>query len=68
MPAACVGDTCVNGVNLTSVASLIGIDYSPPEMLSPDELIARYRRVIDALCALIEQIPAQQSRFHAARP
>lgn len=63
VPAACVGDTCVNGVNLTDVAALIGIDYSPPEMLSPADLMARYRRVIDALCALIEQIPPQRADF-----
>jgi glutaredoxin len=63
VPAACVGDTCVNGVHLTSVASLLGIDYSAPEMLSPAELMARYRRVVGALCDLIEQIPPERSDF-----
>jgi glutaredoxin len=63
VPAACVGDTCVNGVNLSGVASLIGVDYSPPEMLSPDELIARYRRVVQALCDLTDQIPAERADF-----
>ncbi|WP_099038229.1 glutaredoxin domain-containing protein [Mycobacterium neglectum] len=63
VPAACVGDKCVNGVNLASVASLIGVDYSPPEMLSPAELMVRYRRVIQALCDLIDQIPPEHAGF-----
>jgi glutaredoxin len=63
VPAACVGDTCVNGVNLGSVASLLGIDYSPPEMLSPADLMDRYRRVVAALCELVDQIPSERAHF-----
>lgn len=63
VPAACIGDTCVNGTHLTSVASLLGVEYTAPEMLPPAELMARYRRVIQALCDLIEQIPPERADF-----
>ncbi|GFG52696.1 hypothetical protein MAGR_41370 [Mycolicibacterium agri] len=63
VPAACIGDTCVTGTHLTSVAKLLGIEYSAPEMLEPAELMARYRRVIEALCDLIVQIPSERGDF-----
>lgn len=42
LPVACVGDECVNGVDLAAVAKLIGVPYEPRQMLSPAALVARY--------------------------
>lgn len=63
VPTICVGDSCVNGVKLADVASLLGVDYTPPVMLSPEELMQRYNTVIDALCRYIAQIPADRGDF-----
>jgi glutaredoxin len=56
-PAVCVGDRCVNGVSLAAVAELLGVDYTPPEMLSPAELRDRYDLVLDACCRYVAQMP-----------
>src|SRR5262249_18204276 len=65
-PAVCVGDRCANGVSLTAVAELLGIDYTPPVMLSPAELRARYHVVSDACCRYITQMP--ESSLHEQLP
>jgi glutaredoxin len=56
LPAACIGDRCVNGVDLESVANLIGVDYEAPVILPPEELINRYRQISDALVRFIKQL------------
>ena len=33
LPATCVGDRCVNGVDLASVAELVGVEYRARRML-----------------------------------
>lgn len=63
VPTLCVGDACVNGVKLADVADLLGVEYTPPQMLAPAELIERYNIVIDALCRYIAQIPADKGNF-----
>ena len=63
VPTLCVGDACVNGVKLADVAALLGVDYDPPRMLTPEELVDRYNVVIDALCRYIDQIPADSGGF-----
>lgn len=63
IPALCVGDTCVNGVHLPTVAALLGVDYTPPVMLSPAELSGRYRVITDKLRVLVGQITPEAATF-----
>ncbi len=56
-PAVCVGDDCVSGAGLDSVAKLLGIPYDRPEMLSPDALRERYERFLAAARRYIAQMP-----------
>lgn len=63
VPALCVGDECVNGVHLATVAGLLGVDYVEPERLSPRELRAKYRIAIDALCRFVAQITPEAADF-----
>jgi uncharacterized damage-inducible protein DinB/glutaredoxin len=56
LPAACVGDECVNGVDLAAVASLIGVNYDPPVMLTPSELVERYNLNLSAGRRFIAQM------------
>ncbi|MFI8595566.1 DinB family protein [Microbacterium sp. NPDC078428] len=63
VPALCVGDRCVNGVHLPTVAELIGVDYAEPDRLSPTELVERYRRVIEVLRAVVPQITPDVAKF-----
>lgn len=58
-PAVIVGDRVVPGLNLKEIADLIGFDYDAPEMLSRDELKARFDTVASTLCRLIAQIPPE---------
>jgi glutaredoxin len=48
-PAVVVGDRGVQGIDLVGIAKLIGYDYDPPAMLTPDTLRARYLTVMTAL-------------------
>lgn len=63
VPTLCVGDECVNGVHLASVAKLLGVDYTPPKMLTPAELMERYRGVNCALQGYIAQIRPEFGGF-----
>lgn len=63
VPALCVGDTCVNGVHLATVAELIGVEYDEPRRLSPAELRDRYLRALDVLTAVIPQISPDRAFF-----
>ncbi|WP_080735680.1 glutaredoxin domain-containing protein [Rhodococcoides fascians] len=56
LPAACIGDRCVNGVDLGAVADLIGVEYEAPVILPPEELINRYRLISDSLIRYIKQM------------
>ena len=56
LPATCVGDDCVNGVDLAAVARLIGVEYSPPAMLSPAGLVERYNLNVSAGRRFIAQM------------
>lgn len=61
VPALCVGDQCVNGVHLATVADLLGVPYAEPVRLTPSELREKYRIAIDALCRLTAQIDASSA-------
>src|SRR5690606_14865868 len=63
VPALCVGDECVNGVHLATVAGLLGVEYVEPERLSPAELRDKYRIAIDALCRYVAQITPETADF-----
>lgn len=59
LPATCVGDDCVNGLDLAKVAALVGVAYEPRAMLSPAELAARYDLNIAAGIRFLEQMTPQ---------
>jgi len=56
VPAARVGDRWVNGVDLAAVADLLGVPYSPPVMLSPEDLADRYTLNLGVARAMIGQM------------
>lgn len=56
VPALCVGDECVNGVHLATVATLLGVEYREPDRLDPAALAEKYRLAIHALCRFTAQI------------
>jgi len=56
LPATCVGEQCVNGVDLAAVGALIGVAYEPRPMLSPAELVARYDLNLQAGSRFIAQM------------
>lgn len=56
-PAVVRGDRGVPGMDLTAIASLIGIDYAPPKILPPLELVAKYAAINAALCRFMALIP-----------
>ena len=62
-PAARVGGRYANGVALDQVAELIGVDYEPPLILSPAELVARYEVITAALRRLISQLVPEVARL-----
>ena len=45
------------GVNLTSVAELLGLDHDDRPTLEPEELVVRLRRVLSTAMRLTQQIP-----------
>jgi glutaredoxin len=63
VPALCVGEECVNGVHLSTVAGLLGVDYAEPERLSPAELRDKYRIAIGALTRFTAQITPETAAF-----
>ena len=63
VPALCVGDECVNGVHLSTVAGLLGVDYVEPERLTPAQLRDKYRLAIDALCRYTAQVTPDVAGF-----
>jgi hypothetical protein len=58
-PVACVGDRCVNGLDLSAVADLLGLPYEAPEILSPGELHARSDLLVGVLLVYLNQAPAE---------
>ncbi len=56
-PAVVVGDRLVPGLDLAGIAELLGIDYTPPEVLPTDVLASRYGRIIGAVARFAEQLP-----------
>jgi glutaredoxin len=58
-PVVCVGDECVSGVDLAVVADAVGFPYDPPNILSSEELVARYNAILDAGCRYIAQMPEE---------
>lgn len=63
VPAMQYGDVVVNGVHLKTVAATLGVEYEPPAMLSPAELMAKYEIVNAALQRFIPQIPDEAKGF-----
>lgn len=63
LPATCVGDRCVNGLDLAAVAELVGVPYEPRAMMSPAELAARYDLNIAAGLALIAEMTPEVVSF-----
>lgn len=57
VPAVCVGERGVTGVDLKAVAGLMGFPYDAPAMLAPEDLRAKYNLVIPALQRFVAQIP-----------
>jgi glutaredoxin len=63
VPALCIGDQCVPGVDLVAVAELIGVDYTPPTMLAPDVLFERYVSINETLQRLTGQMTEEAAAF-----
>jgi glutaredoxin len=63
LPATCVGDRCVNGLDLSAVAELVGVPYEPRAMMTPAELVERYDLNIAAGLGLIEQMTPEVVSF-----
>lgn len=59
VPAVCVGDECVSGVDLLAVATLVGIPYEERSMLPPDSLCRKFDLVLAAACRYFRQVPLQ---------
>ncbi len=57
MPIVCSGDRCVPGGDLKAIADLIGFEYDPPVMLTPEQLSVRWDHILEAACRYIRQIP-----------
>lgn len=58
-PVARVGTRWVSGVDLAAVAELIGVAYSPPFILAPDELVARFNLNLDAARSTISEMTVE---------
>lgn len=56
LPAVSWNGTCLNGVELASVAALLDVPYSPPVMLEPAELVGRYGRINRVLRSMLDQL------------
>jgi hypothetical protein len=63
LPATCVGDRCVNGLDLSAVAELVGVPYSPRPMMSPAALFARYEANMAIGLGLISEMTPEVVRF-----
>jgi glutaredoxin len=63
VPTLCLGDRCVPGVDLVAVAELIGVDYTPPEMLRPEALYERYLVINTTLQRLTAQLTEEAAAF-----
>jgi hypothetical protein len=63
VPAAVLGDRGVPGVDLVGVANLAGLEYTPPDMLSPAQLNTRYLRVLDVAENLIGLLDAERLAY-----
>lgn len=60
VPAVTVGERGVHGLDLVSIAKLIGIDYEAPATLAPSVLAARYRAIVAALGRIVGHASAGQ--------
>lgn len=59
VPAVCLGDDCVPGGDLQAIAALLSLDYTPPTMLTPQELYERFVFVLDSAARYLRQAPFQ---------
>ncbi len=57
MPAVCLGDDCVPGGDLGAIADLLSLDYTAPNILPPEQLIAKFVAVLDAASRFLNQAP-----------
>jgi glutaredoxin len=57
VPAVCIGDRCITGVDLAAVAELMGVEYTVIPPLPADVLVGRYRLLIQALHRYLRQLP-----------
>jgi hypothetical protein len=65
-PAVAYGDRAVQGLDLVGIAELIGWDeYDPPVMLTPAELDAKYRVVLDGLIRFTAQLDDETVAYRA---
>jgi len=62
-PAVVVGDDAVAGLDLVSIARLIGYDYQEPPRLGPAALMDKYDRVSDSLESLVAQVRPEDLEF-----
>lgn len=65
-PAVRVGGRAVQGLDLVGIAELIGwAEYDPPVMLTPAELDAKYRIIIDGLIRFTSQLDDTTVEYRA---
>lgn len=60
LPVVARGDDYIFGVDLASVARLVGLIYDDAPKLSARDLIERYERVLDAATRFARQIPTER--------
>ncbi len=65
MPAVCVGDRCVSGVQLDGVAELLGIAHEQGAQLPPAELVAKLDLVLAAAQRFLRQAPLEQLDYRS---
>jgi hypothetical protein len=53
----------VTGADLKAVASLVGIDYDPPPLLPPAEMIARWDIALAACARYMRQVPTENLMY-----
>jgi uncharacterized damage-inducible protein DinB/glutaredoxin len=63
VPAVVRGDRAVAGLDLAGIAELIGIDYTPPQILPAAVLKDRYDAVSETMLASVGQLSAEQLSY-----
>jgi uncharacterized damage-inducible protein DinB/glutaredoxin len=64
VPAVRFGDQIVPGLDLATIAKLIGLDYTPLKILPPEELARRSGVITETVCATLLQLSDEQLQNH----